>query len=121
MADSNKKAKIDFTNVELVKFDIHISTSLTNNIYKTYCKLAINNFTKYSINYLITLLIMKTGAESTIQKEKSFIFCYYQVEEIDCKDIDNIDHIREDNVLLWQKIICCDGQLIEVNIDMDHD
>ncbi len=43
------------------------------------------------------------------------------MNKLDHSDIGNIAHVSEDIVSLWQKIIRCDGQPIEINIDIDMD
>ncbi len=43
------------------------------------------------------------------------------MDELDRPDIGNIDHIGENVILLWQEIICHDGQPIKVDSDMDMD
>lgn len=120
MAESNGKVEIDFTNVELAKFSIHIITLLANSVRKTCCKLRIDNFTKSSNNKLITSLIMNIRAESATYMEEYFTIFYCQVNKLDCFDIGNINHVGEDVILLWQEIICHDGQQIEVDTDMDN-
>ena len=73
MADSNGKAKIDSTNVELEEFGIHIVTLLADCVHKTRCKWAINDFIKCSNNDLITSLIINIGVESATHMEESLI------------------------------------------------
>ncbi len=85
----------------LAKFSIHTKTSLADSIYKTRRKWVINDFTKYNDNNLITLLMMNIGAEFATYIEKSLTICRYQVDELDCLDINDIDHVREDVVLSW--------------------
>lgn len=76
MANSNRKAETISTNVELAKFDIYIIISLTNNIYKTCCNWARDNFTKCSYNNLIKSLIMNIRAEFITHIEESLtIYC----------------------------------------------
>ncbi len=53
--------------------------------------------------------------------EESLTICRCQVDELDCPDIGNIDHVSEDIVSSWQEIICCGGQSIEIDTDMDMD
>ncbi len=55
---------------------------------------------KYSDNNLITLLIMNIRAESATHMEESLTICYCQVDELDCPDIGDIDHVSKDVVLL---------------------
>lgn len=105
MANSNRKAKIDSTNVKLAKFGIYIINLLANNVYKTCHKWAIDDFIKYNNNNFITLLIMNIKAESTTYIEKSLTICCYQVDKLDCLDIKNIDHVKKNIILLYQKII----------------
>lgn len=105
IADSKEKAEIDSTNVELAEFGIYIIMSLANNICKTCHKWVINNFTKYSNNDLIILLIMNIEAEFTIYREKSLTIYCCQVNKLNCLDITDMDYIEKDVVLLWQKII----------------
>ena len=123
IADSNGEAEINPTNVELAKYGIYTKTSLGDSIRKTCRKSAIDDFTKCSNNNLIASLIMNIGVESTTYMEKSLTICHCQVDELDCPDISNIDHVSEDVILLWQEIIYRGGQPTEVdtNIDMDYD
>ena len=74
---------------------------------------------KYSNNNLIILLFMNIEAESAIYMEKSFTICRYQIDKLDCLNIGNIDDINKDIVLLWYKIIFHNGQLIEVNTNIN--
>ncbi len=78
---------------------------------------------KYSNNNLITLLIMNIGAKSATHMEKSLTIYHCQMDELDCPEIGNINHISEDVVSSWQKIIRSSGQptKIDKNIDMDYD
>ncbi len=75
--------------------------SLADSIRETCRKWAIDDFTKCSDNNSITLLIMNIGAEFVTHMEKSLTICRCQVNELDCPDIGNIDHVSEDVVLLW--------------------
>ncbi len=119
MADSDREAEIDPTNVRLAEFGIQTKTSLANSIRETRCKWAIDDFTKCSNNNLITLLIMNIGAEFTIHMEESLTIRRYQVDEFDRPDKGNIDHISEDVVSSWQEIIRHSDQLTEIDTDMD--
>lgn len=121
MADSNGDAEIDLTNMELAKFDVHTETFLAKSICKTCCKWAIDDFMKCSNNNLITLLILNIGAEFATHIEKSFTICHCQVDELNCPDIGDIDHVSKDVVLTWQEIIRRGGQPTEADIDMDMD
>ena len=59
------------------------------------------------------------GAKSATHiKESLTIYCC-QVDELDCPDLGNIDHVRKDVVSLWQEIIRCSGQPTEVDTDID--
>ncbi len=66
---------------------------------------------------------MNIGAESATHMEESLTICRCQVDELDCPDIGNIDHVSEDIVSLWQEIIRRGGQptKIDTNMDMDYD
>ncbi len=121
MIDSNGEAEIDLTNVELADFGVQTKTFLTDSICKTCRKWAIYDFTKCSNNNLIISLIMNIGAESTTYMEEFLTICLCQVDELDCLDIGDIDHIREDVVSLRQDIIRRSDQLIEVDTDIDMD
>lgn len=77
MVDNNRKAEIDFTNVELAKFCVHIIMWLADSVCKTCCKWAIDDFIKCSHNNLITLLVMNIGAEFATHMEESLTICYY--------------------------------------------
>lgn len=46
MADSNREAEIDFTNIELAEFGVHTVMSLADSVCKTCRKLAIDDFIK---------------------------------------------------------------------------
>lgn len=70
MVDSDRKAKIDLINVELVEFDIQTIMFLADNIYKTCHNWAINNFTRYSNNNLIMSLIINIKATSATHIEE---------------------------------------------------
>lgn len=70
-------------------------------------------------NNLITSLIMNVEADLATPIEESFILCNYSVDELDCPDISNIDHINEDIILSWQKIIRCGSKSIEIDTNMD--
>ncbi len=84
--------------MELAKFGVYTKISLADSIRKTRRKWVIDDFTKCSNNNLIILLIMNIGAESATHMEESLIICRYQVDELDCSDIGNIDHVSEDVV-----------------------
>ena len=75
MADSNREAKINSTNIKLVKFGIQSKMSSADSIQKTCRKWAINDFTKYNNINFITLLIMNIGVESTNYIKKSLLIC----------------------------------------------
>ena len=120
IVDSNKEAEIDSTNMELAEFDIYFIKSLADSIHKTRSKLAINSFTKCSHFNLITSLIVNIRAESVTYIKKSLTICCCQVDKLDCPDIGNIRHVREDVVSLRPEIIRRDGQTIEINKNMDH-
>ena len=76
MADSNREAEIDPTNVELAKYGVYTKTFLANSICKTHYKWAIDDFTKCHNNNLIILLIMNIKAESATHMEESLIICH---------------------------------------------
>lgn len=96
MADSGKKAEIDFTNVELTEFGVYTIMLLADSICKTCCKQAIDDFTKYSNNNLITSLIINIEAESATQMEESFTICHCQFDKLDRSNIGDINHVRKD-------------------------
>ena len=123
MANSDRTAEIDSTNVELAEYGIHTKTSLAESIRKTRYKWAMDDFTKYSNNNLITSLIINIGVESATHIEKSLTICRCQVDKLDCSDIGNIDHINKNVISSWKEIIWRGGQLIEVDTDivMDYD
>ena len=121
MANSDKEAEISSTNIKLAEYDVYTKTSLADSIRKTCRKWAIDDFTKYSNNNLITSLIMNIGAESATYMEKSFTICCCQVDKLDRSDTGNIDHVSKDVVSLWQEIIRRSGQLIEVDTDINID
>ena len=120
MADSNGKAEIDFTNVELPEFSVHNVMSLADGICKTCCKWAIDDFIKCSNNDLIMSLIINIGAESTTQMKESTTICRPQIDKLDCLDIGNIDHFGEDVISLWHEIIRRNGQLIKIDTHINH-
>ncbi len=62
---------------------------------------------------------MNIEAKSATHIEEFLTICHCQVDELDCPDIGNIDHVSEDIVLLWQKIIRHSSQPIEINTDID--
>ena len=65
--------------------------------------------------------MMNIRAESAIYLEESLTICYCQVNELDCPNIGNIDHVSEDVVSLWQEIIRRSGQQTEIDTDIDID
>lgn len=101
MANSNKKAKINPANIELIEFAIETKMFLADNIQKIHLKWAINNFTKYNNINLIILLIMNIRTEFANHIEKLLIICSCQVAKYNCFDIDNINNISEDIISLW--------------------
>lgn len=105
MIDSDEKAKVNFINIELTEFYIQTEMFLANNIYKKNYKQIIDNFTQYSDNNFITLLIRNIEAEFITHMEKFFIIYYCQVDKLDRPDISNINHIIEDIILWWQEIL----------------
>ncbi len=121
MADNNGEAEIDPTNRGLAEFGVQTKTSLVDNVHKTCCKWAIDDFTKWSDNNLITWLILNIEAESATHMDESLTIRRCQVDELDCPDIGDIDHVSEDVVLSWQEIIRRNVQLTEIDIDMDMD
>ncbi len=76
MADSDGKAEMDPTNVELAEFGVQIETSLADSIRKTRRKWAIDDFTKYNDNNLITSLIINIRVESATYIEESLTICH---------------------------------------------
>ncbi len=64
---------------------------------------------------------MNIRAKSAAHIEDSLTICRCQVDGLDCSNISNIDHVSKDLISLWQKIICCSSQPIEVDIDIDID
>ncbi len=56
---------------------------------------------KYSNNNFITLLIINIGAEFATHIEESLTICHCKIDELDCPDISDIDHVSEDVVSLW--------------------
>ena len=52
--------------------------------------------------------------------EESLTICRCQVDKLDRPAIGNIDHVGENVVLSWQKIIRRNGQPTEVDTDMNH-
>lgn len=76
---------------------------------------------KCSDNILIISLIMNIIAESATHMEEFLTIGCCQVDELDCRDIGDINHISEDVILLWQKRILRNSHLIEVDIDIDFD
>ncbi len=121
MADSDREAEINPTNVGLAEFGVQTKTSLADNVRKTRCKWAIDDFTKCSNNNLITSLIMNIGAESATLMEESLTIRRCQVDELDRLDIGDIDHVSKNVVSSWQEIIRHSGQLTEIDTDMDMD
>ncbi len=121
MADSNKEAEINPTNVGLAEFGVYTETSLADSVRKTRCKWMIDDFTKCSNNNLITSLIMNIGAESATHIKESLTICCCQVDELDCPNIGDIDLVSKDIISLWHEIICRGGQLIEIDTDIDMD
>lgn len=100
IADNNRKAKIHFANVKLVKFCIQIKMSLIDSVQETCCKWAINNFIKYSNIHFITSLIVNIGAESANYIEKSLFICHCQMVKHNCPDINDINNINKDIISL---------------------
>lgn len=43
---------------------------------------------------------MNIGAKFATHIQESFIICYYLVDELDCLDLGNIDHISKNIILL---------------------
>lgn len=76
MVNSNKKVEIDHQNIELIELSVQTKAFLVDSIDKTWCKWAIDNFTKYSDNNLIILLIMNKRAKFITYMEESLIICY---------------------------------------------
>ena len=80
MTDSNGKAEINSTNVELAKYGVYTKTFLAESICKTRCKWTIDDFTKYSDNNLITLLIINIEVEFATHIEESLTIYHCQVD-----------------------------------------
>lgn len=67
------------------------------------------------------MLIINIRAESTIHIEKFFTICHCQVDKLDRSDIGNINHVSEDVISSWQKIIYHGNQLKKVDPDINMD
>lgn len=79
MIDSNRENKIDFSNVEFIKFGIQTRISVVDSIWVNYYKWAIDNSTKYNNISFITLLISNINAKFATHIEESLLIYYCQV------------------------------------------
>lgn len=100
ITDSNRKAEINSTNMELAEFGVHIIIFLIDSIYKTCCKWAIDDFIKYCNNDPIMSLIINIGAESAIHIKELLTICHCHINKLNCLNIGNINDISEDIILL---------------------
>lgn len=91
VADNNKEAKINSSNVRLVEFGIQTQTSLADKIHKTCCKWAINNLTKSGHNNFITSLIINIGAKFSPHIEDFSTICQCQIDKFHQPSINDID------------------------------
>lgn len=120
MADINDEVDINSANIDLGEFGVLTQTSLADSVRETHRRWSVEDYTNSSQINVITSLILNPGVENANHMEESLLIRRYQVVQVDCPDIGDINNIDEDIVSSWQELIRRSGKLPEEEVDIDH-